>query len=469
MKTMPSTTQRRPTTLATGGNTLEIRVIAAQEKGWFDSQIGHYHYLGESRAVGDTLRLVAFWEGQPVGLQMWGSAAYCLKDRDAHIGWTATQRAQRQKLVVQQRRFLLLVKRGAFPNLASRILGQTLRQLPQIWRDKFGYEPLLAETFTDLEAYAGTCYKAAGWLPLGLTKGFSRHRADFYVPNDRPKKLWIKELRRNAAAILRSQELPAVCQKGAHSQADGVLPLLSAQVESLHEALGKIVDPRANNRSFHIGSVLTIVAMAIFSGHRNLVQIVRFANRLTNQQRSALGLPRFKPESSYRKAPSYKVFYNLLRKLDVDLFAQHLSAWLSRHSGALPAALAMDGKFIRDTVGLVCLVDHQTGVPRAMCKASRKEGEGDDCEMKASQRLIEQQNDLTGTLTTADALNCQTRTAREIVARGGDFLLQAKDNQKTVHHRAIAQTQHLAPLLPTPRRRMVASSIETSLCSPWNP
>ena len=122
----------------------------------------------------------------------------------------------------------------------------------------------------------------------------------------------------------------------------------------------------------------------------------------------------------------------------------------------MPAALALDGKFIRDTVGIVCLVDHETGVPRAMCKASRKEGEGDECELKSSQRMIEQQQDLSHALITADALHCQTHTAREIVARGGDFLIQAKDNQKTVHHSAIAQTEPLAPLLPGVRKPMDA-------------
>lgn len=461
MRTTHSKTSRRSDAAASSGNSLEIRAIKAKELGWFDRQMGQYHYLGESRAVGDTMRTVALLDGKPVGLEMWGSAAYRLKDRDSHIGWTATQCAQRQKLIVQQRRFLLLVERGQYPNLASRILGKSIRILPQLWFEKFGYEPLLAETFTDIEVYEGTCYKAAGWLPLGQTKGFSRHRADFYVPNDRPKKLWIKELRLNAAKILRAPELPEECKKGAESNADGVLPLLTGQIESLHEALCKIPDPRANNRSFHIGAVLTIVAMAIFSGHRNLVQVVRFAKRLTNKQRIELGLPRFKPNSSYRKEPSYKVFYNLLRNLDVDQFAQHLSAWLSRHSGTLPTALAMDGKFIRDTVGLVCLVDHETGVPRAMCKASRKEGEGDDCELKASQRMIQQQTDLSGTLTTADALNCQANTAREIVSKGGDFLIQAKDNQKTVHKRAIAQTKQVAPLLPRPKRITAASTIET--------
>ena len=54
---------------------------------------------------------------------------------------------------------------------------------------KYHYRPLLAETFCDVEHSAGTCYKAAGWIPLGMTKGFTRtnrQECDFYVPNGNP-------------------------------------------------------------------------------------------------------------------------------------------------------------------------------------------------------------------------------------------------------------------------------------------
>jgi len=392
--------------------------------------------------------MIAEVDGEWVGVLLWGSASYRLKHRDEFIGWTATQRAQRQKLVVQNRRFCIFFQPGEHPNLASRILGAAIRDLPTLWFADFGYAPLLAETFTDIEAQAGTCYRAAGWQPLGKTKGYSRDRADFYVPNERPKKLWVRELRPDAAAQLRAIQLPEECRGGAHSDADGVLPLKTLQVESLHQALCKVPDPRARNRSFHIGSILTIVAMAIFSGHYNLAQIVRFADRLRIDQRKRLGLPRFKPGSSYRKVPSYKVFYNLLRKLDVDAFAQCLSLWLAEHSGTLPAALALDGKFIRDTVGVVCLVDHETGVPRSMAKASKKEGEGKDCELKAAQRMIHNETDLSNTLITADALHTQRRSAQDIVAKGGEFILQVKGNQKTVHKLSKQLTKGLSPLLP---------------------
>ena len=456
MNTTTTSQCRHPKRSSLSGKSLSIRVISKKEEARFKEVTGKFHYMGEGHAGGDTLRLVVEADGEWVALFLWGSAAYRLKDRDTFIGWSEPQRAQRQKLVVQNRRFTLLVEPGEHPNLASRILGQMVRELPGLWFARFGYEPLLAETFSDIEAKEGTCYRASGWLPLGKTKGYSRHRADFYVPNDRPKKLWVRELRKDAALLLRAPELPPAYVKGAASDADGVMPLKLAQIESLHEWFCKVPDPRARNSIFHIGAMLSIVAMAILSGHRNLQQIVRFANRIRMDHRKALGLPRFAADSSYRKVPSYSAFYNLLKQLDIDRFSEHLSHWLAAHNGSLPAALALDGKFIRDTVGIVCLVDHETGVPRAMAKASKKEGEGHDCELKSAQRMICREHDLSNTVITADPLHCQRQTARDIVERGGEFIFQVKDNQKSVHQTSALKIKDVTPLLPRPRRGMDA-------------
>jgi len=450
------TTTKQPCRHSNGsslsGKPLYIREINNTEVERFKELSGKFHYMGEGHAGGDTLRLVVECEGDWIALLLWGSAAYRLKHRDAYIGWSNPQRAQRQKLVVQNRRFTMLVERGEHPNLASRILGQVIRMLPSLWHERFGYEPLLAETFSDIEAREGTCYRASGWLELGRTKGYSRHRADFYVPNDRPKKLWVRELRKDAALLLRAPELPAECLNGARSDADGVLPLSVPQVESLHECFCKVPDPRARNSIFHIGAMLSIVAMAILSGHRNIQQIVRFSNRMRMEHRKALGLPRFAKDSSYRKTPSYSAFYNLLRQLDVEQFSQCLSQWLAAHTGTLPAALALDGKFIRDTVGIVCLADHETGVPHAMAKASKKEGEGHDCEIKAAQRMICREKNLSNTVITADAMHCQRQTARDIVERGGEFILQVKDNQQSVHAASALAAKDITPFLPRQKR-----------------
>ena len=117
---------------------------------------------------------------------------------------------------------------------------------------------------------------------------------------------------------------------------------------------------------------------------------------------------------------------------------------------------------IRETIGIVCLADHETGVPHAMACMSMKEGEGDRCELKTAQKLIESLPDLNHKLVTADALHCQAATAQAIVAQGGDYLLQVKDNQKTVRALAEAGMAGLSPLLPGSRKNTDAKPIVRS-------
>lgn len=394
----------------------------------FDKLMDERHYLGDGGTVGDYLRQVAMRGAEWVGLLAWGSACYAIQDRDLRIGWPATLRAERQKLVVQNRRFLLLNERGAEPNLASRVLGAAVRVLPGQWHARFGYTPLLAETFTDIEAFAGTCYKAAGWEAVGKSKGYSRHRADFYVPNGRPKKLWLKPLRPDAYALLCAAALPPECRAGAASNAHGVMPLKAAQIESLSEALRRVPDPRASNRLFLLSHVLSIVAMAMLCGHRDISSMVRFGHRLTQAQRRALGLPR-KRDGKFYRVPGYKVYYMLLRKLDLDAFAQVLSDWLTQRAGELPGALALDGKMVRDTIGVVALVDAEDGVARAMAPMSAQDGEGHRSEVRVARKLIESYGELGGRMISMDALHASAQTMRTIARQGGDALVQVKGNR----------------------------------------
>ena len=138
--------RQRSTKLKTDGSSsktsscspLVVRVVTeAGEVGAFDRRLADQHYLGSTRPVGDFLRQVVERDGKPVAQLAWGSAALKLKDREAWIGWTVAQRAERLKLVVQNRRYLLLHDKGAEPNLASQALAAACRVLPQHGR-KFG-------------------------------------------------------------------------------------------------------------------------------------------------------------------------------------------------------------------------------------------------------------------------------------------------------------------------------------------
>jgi hypothetical protein len=415
--------------------TTVVRVPGEEELGWFDGLLADNHYLGAGRPVGDYLRQVIEQDGQPVALLVWGPACYALKDRDRWISWSVNQRLERLKLIVQNRRFLLLRPKGQSPNLASQVMGAALRALPQQWQERFGYRPLLAESFTDPEAYEGTCYKASNWEPVGFSAGYSRHRADFYIPNERPKRLWLRPLVPEAGQLLRGEKVPEACLSGLTVPASGVLPVNAEQMGSLLDVFRQAPDPRDSNTHYRIGPVLTIIAMALLAGRREVAEIARFATTLRQPQRRQLGLPRKKGTRAFYSVPAYGVFYEVLTRMDPEAFAALLSGWLQGRAGALPQALAMDGKMIRNHIGLLTLAQHEDGAPQAMAIYDQKEGT-EHCEQTAAAQLLEKLPALDGKIITADALHCQKGHARTIVEKGGDYLLQIKGNQPTLLQQA---------------------------------
>ena len=368
--------------------TLKVRVPGEGELVWFDQLLAQKHYLGAGRPVGDYLRQVVERDGQPVALLVWGPACYALKDRDRWISWSANQRLERLKLIVQNRRFLLLSEKGASPNLASQSIGAALRVLTEQWQERFGYRPLLAETFTDPEAYEGTCYKASNWEPVGWSAGYSRHRADFYIPNERHKRLWLRPLVPEARQLLRGETLPQACLGGLTAPASGTLPVKAEQIQSLREVLRQAPDPRDANTRYKIGPVLTVVAMALLAGRREIAEIARFATTLTQPQRRQLALPRKKGTRAFYSVPGYGVFYEVLTRMDPEPFAALLSRWLQERAGLLPQALALDGKMIRNHIGLLTLAQHDDGAPQAIAVYDQKEGT-ERCEQTAAAQLLE--------------------------------------------------------------------------------
>ena len=446
---------------------LTVRQCMIGETAWFRKLEGEYHYMGESHGAGDLVRLVFEEEGRPVALMTWAAACYRLKPRDERIGWNPAMRAARLKLVANNRRYTELVPKGSRPNLASRVLGMAIRELPAIWERQWGYRPLLAETFCDIERSAGTCYRAAGWEEVGKTKGFSRvgHARDFYIPNGRPKVLFMKPFRRDAWDLIVSNALPDEYDVAAHSKADGVLPFSPRQVESLHWELCRVKDPRGGNKSIGIGTLLAIFTMGVAAGAKDLKAAHEFAERLKDAQLKELGCPKKKDalnnvvEGEY-VCPSYTAFYNLLRhrnnktgKYDFDVadYAAHLSAWMTAQAGKLPRHLAADGKFIDEVVGLVSVVDAESGDVVAVSPASRKEGLTGRCEYPVLRKTLEGM-DLSGAVVSTDALSCQDDTAHTILANGGDYVLQVKANQKGLL-RQCGELCRIRPLMSSSKKK----------------
>lgn len=100
------------------------------------------------------------------------ACAWKISGRDRFIGWNDEQRTANLRLVVNNARFLILPWINV-PNLASRILGNVAKQLPLDWDYRYHYRPVLMETFVQTDLFSGTCYRAANWIHVGQTKGYS--------------------------------------------------------------------------------------------------------------------------------------------------------------------------------------------------------------------------------------------------------------------------------------------------------
>lgn len=103
---------------------------------------------------------------------------------------------------------------------------------------------------------------------------------------------------------------------------------------------------------------------------------------------------------------------------------------------------------IRDIIGMVSLVEAEDGAPVALAVMDQKENT-ERCELKAAQQLLAAVPSLDGKTVTADPLHCQKETARIILEKGGEYLLQIKANQPTLLETARAATSG-SPLLSRP-------------------
>ena len=116
---------------------ITVRECQFDEVGKFRKLEGDFHYMGKSHGAGDMIRLIFEEDGKWIALMTWAAACYALKPRDERIGWNPAMRASRLKLVANNRRFTILNRKGARPNLASQLLGMAIRELPGIWEAKW--------------------------------------------------------------------------------------------------------------------------------------------------------------------------------------------------------------------------------------------------------------------------------------------------------------------------------------------
>ena len=216
----------------------------------------------------------------------WQPGAFKLAARERWIGWSAKQQFGRLHLLANNSRFVILTPRRV-PNLASRVLGLSLRRLSQDMQAEHGYPALLGETFVDPAKFAGTCYRASNWRSLGLTRGYAREPGGSarWRHHGQPKESFVFELTEGAAEALSRTETPAHWNGEAHTE-----PMAAPRLRSLFECLGKVPECRfARGKRYPLKTVLALAVAARLAGYRGVTAFAQFAAPLTQEQLKAVG------------------------------------------------------------------------------------------------------------------------------------------------------------------------------------
>lgn len=196
------------------------------------------------------------------------------------------------------------------------------------------------------------------------------------------------------------------------------------------EIFGEVPNPRSGNRETHgLVDILTIAVCAMISGADEWTEMAAWGQTHEVWLRQYLELE--------GGIPSPDTFGRVFRLLNPRAFETCLLRWMEEmvnHLGGQQVCL--DGKEVRrsydryrrkQAIQVVSAYLVEAGLVIGERQTQRK-GQ----EIATVQELLTQL-ELQGCVVTADALHCQTATARGIIEQGGDYVLTVKGNQKGLH------------------------------------
>jgi hypothetical protein len=401
-----------------------VRPIRADELLGWRAHMERFHYLGDVALIGESLRYLAWLDGELVALLSWGVASLHNGPRDAYVGWDEATRKANLDRVVNNARFLILPW-GRRPHLASRVLAANLRRLGRDWEEAYGHRVVLAETFVDPSRFRGTCYRASNWIQVGETKGWSKS-GDAYRFHGQPKSVWLYPLARDFKTEL-------CTATGTHKE--GRRMVIDVEKLPLHgqgglfEILGGIPDPRKRRGIRHpIPSILATAICAVLAGARSFTAMGEWAAEQSKETLQRLGSKRGKP-------PSERTYRRIFDSLDVEELDRRTGSWVAEQQRLQAGAgLALDGKTVRGSADgdkgalhLLSAIVHGSGTVVAQIAVESKTNE-----ITRVEPLLDGL-DIQGAVVTADALLTQKKIARYLVEeKKADYVLTAKDNQPTL-------------------------------------
>ncbi len=188
-----------------------VEPVIPEEKQLWDATMATYHPYGFERAFGAHQYYWIYGQVEGVrkimGAFLFAAPAKDVKARDQWLGWTQKEQQKFRTRIVSNSRMLILPGIDV-PHLASHALGKVVQRLPEDWLERYGYAPVLLETFVTAP-WSGTCYQAANWIHLGQTSGKGRQDRK-YEEAATVREIFVYPLRADWREVLTAETLPPI-------------------------------------------------------------------------------------------------------------------------------------------------------------------------------------------------------------------------------------------------------------------
>ena len=195
--------------------------------------------------------------------------------------------------------------------------------------------------------------------------------------------------------------------------------------KSLLGVFTRVPDPRMDRGQRHrLSDIMVMAVLSMLCGAGSLADMEEFGHAKESWLKMFLRLP--------HGIPSHDTIGRVLAAIDPEQFEACFMAWTRAVAGEITGVVAIDGKTPRRSfdraagkaaIHMISAWSSDHGVVFGQLAVDDKSHE-----ITAIPNLLEMLN-IKGLIVTIDAMGCQKQIARQIVERGGDYVLPVKGNQ----------------------------------------